>query len=228
MKVTALETRDLLIKNCYNTEHENDVEKLTLEVPENYNNFNKKIVFITADGVFWDVIENNEYYITKAISKYKEVKFYIWLTHENEDFRSKTKSITFFENVDASDEITPEEISGVNTVVNILDEEIQKVDNLNITATKVGTTTTITITNKNDTTTSVQIKDGEKGETGENGEDGYTPIKGVDYWTQQDKNEIVSEATTATTEALQTSLNAKVNKTSFVYNSETETLTITI
>ena len=33
-------------------------------------------------------------------------------------------------------------------------------------------------------------KDGEKGE---NGADGYTPVRGVDYWTEEDKSKIVSE-----------------------------------
>lgn len=28
--------------------------------------------------------------------------------------------------------------------------------------------------------------------TGEKGDDGYTPVKGTDYWTDEDKNEIVS------------------------------------
>ena len=30
-----------------------------------------------------------------------------------------------------------------------------------------------------------------KGEPGEDGQDGYTPIKGTDYYTEEDKNEIV-------------------------------------
>lgn len=34
---------------------------------------------------------------------------------------------------------------------------------------------------------------GEQGPPGEKGEDGYTPVKGVDYWTESDKKEIVSE-----------------------------------
>ncbi|MBQ4637482.1 MAG: collagen-like protein [Clostridia bacterium] len=34
---------------------------------------------------------------------------------------------------------------------------------------------------------------GEKGEQGERGEPGYTPIKGTDYWTQNDKDEIVED-----------------------------------
>lgn len=33
---------------------------------------------------------------------------------------------------------------------------------------------------------------GEKGKDGQNGQDGYTPIKGTDYWTNEDKKEIES------------------------------------
>lgn len=34
---------------------------------------------------------------------------------------------------------------------------------------------------------------GEKGDTGENGADGATPVRGTDYWTESDKNAILSE-----------------------------------
>ena len=36
---------------------------------------------------------------------------------------------------------------------------------------------------------------GERGETGPAGKDGKTPVKGVDYWTAEDKSEILSEST---------------------------------
>ena len=36
---------------------------------------------------------------------------------------------------------------------------------------------------------------GEKGETGAAGADGYTPVKGTDYWTAEDKQEMVDELT---------------------------------
>ena len=34
---------------------------------------------------------------------------------------------------------------------------------------------------------------GEKGDKGDPGEDGYSPIKGVDYWTEDDKSEIIED-----------------------------------
>ena len=65
--------RKLLLTNARNTQNENRAETITLIVPEEYESFNKKIVFITPDGNVWDVITNNEYKITNAITKYKEV-----------------------------------------------------------------------------------------------------------------------------------------------------------
>lgn len=165
MKILAKQNRELIMINAQNTQNENDAEKIILKVPEQYEDFNKKIVFVTPDGIVWDLIVNNEYLIPKAITKYEEVDFYIWLTKDNVDFRTQTKKLKFYKNEDASEEITPEEISGVNTVINLLEEEITKVEHIDITATKVEKTATISITNKEGETTNVEI------------EDGYTPIK---------------------------------------------------
>ena len=130
MKILAKQNRELIMINAQNTQNENDAEKIILKVPEQYEDFNKKIVFVTPDGNVWDIITNNEYLIKKAITKYKQVDFYIWLTKGDVDFRSQTKTLKFYHNVDASDEITDEEIGKVNTVVNLLEEEITKVENL--------------------------------------------------------------------------------------------------
>ena len=165
MKILAKQNRTLIMINAQNTQNENEAEKILLQVPEQYEDFNKKIVFITKDGIVWDLLVNNEYLIPKAITKYQEVQFYIWLTKDDVDFRSKTYPLNLYPNEDASDEITPEEIGGVNTVINLLEEEITKVEHIDITATKVEKTATISITNKEGETTNVEI------------EDGYTPIK---------------------------------------------------
>lgn len=188
MKLFAKQNRELIMINAQNTQNENDAEKIILQVPEQYEDFNKKIVFVTPDGNVWDIITNNEYLIPKAITKYKQVDFYIWLTKGDVDFRSQTKTLKFYHNVDASGEITPEEISGVNTVVNLLEEEITKVENLesqvdgkleevdtaienihtaiqetenlDLDAEKVGQTTTVTLTKKDGTVKTIHIDDG--------------------------------------------------------------------
>ena len=188
MKISAKQNRELIMINPQNTQNENEAEKIILQVPEQYEDFNKKIVFITPDGNVWDVITNNEYLINKAITKYEQVDFYIWLTKGDVDFRSITKTLKFYHNEDASDEITPEEISGVNTVVNLLEEEISKVENIDITATKVGTVTTISITNKEGEIRTVEIHDGEKGEQGIQGLKGDKGDKG-EQGIQGDKGE---------------------------------------
>ena len=188
MKILAKQNRELIMINARNTQNENDAEKIILQVPEQYEDFNKKIVFITPDGNVWDIITNNEYLIKRAITKYKQVDFYIWLTKGDVDFRSQTKTLKFYHNVDASDEITDEEIGRVNTVVNLLEEEITKVENLesqidgkleevdtaidnihtaiqetenlDLDAEKEGQTTTVTLTKKDGTTKTVHIDDG--------------------------------------------------------------------
>lgn len=45
---------------------------------------------------------------------------------------------------------------------------------------------------------SLKGEKGDKGERGERGEPGYTPQRGVDYWTSEDKREIIDEVNDAT------------------------------
>lgn len=167
MKVIAKQNRDLVMINAQNTQNENDAEKILLQVPEKYEDFNKKIVFVTPDGIVWDLIVNDEYLIKKAITKYNQVDFYIWLTKGDVDFRTETKTLRFYHNEDASDEITPEEMGGVNTVINLLEEEIDKVDvlitqvdNMDLDANKFDKVTTIDITKKDGTSKTVTLEDG--------------------------------------------------------------------
>ncbi len=195
MKILAKQNRNLVLINTQNTQNENEAEKILLQVPEQYEDFNKKIVFNTKDGNIWDIIVNNEYLIPKAITQYEQVDFYIWLTKGDVDFRSKTYTLNLYPNIDASEEITPEEIGGVNTIVNLLEAEITKVENIDITTEKVGDTATITITDKDGQSTSVEISDGEKGDKGNTGEPGYTPRKGIDYYTEAEKNELEIDIT---------------------------------
>ena len=129
MKVIAKQNRKLVMINAQNTQNENDAEKIILQVPEKYEDFVKKIAFITPDGVKWDVIENNEYLITKAITKYEQVQFYIWLTKDNVDFRTEEQTLKFNVNHEVEGEVTPEEKTDMERVISILDSEIIKVNN---------------------------------------------------------------------------------------------------
>ena len=130
MEINVFEDRKVKIKGIEGTQNENNIQQLEINVPEEYKEFNKKIVFITKDGIVWDFIEENTYTIRKNISKYRYVSFYIWLTKDDNDFRSETNILNFNSNKDASNEISEEEQGAVNKVINLLEEEITKVTEL--------------------------------------------------------------------------------------------------
>lgn len=80
------------------TQNENNITNLTFDIPEKYKDYEKKIVFITDDGNFWDYILDDKYIVKNNITIYNEVKAYVWLTYENDDFRSKEFTLKFYEN----------------------------------------------------------------------------------------------------------------------------------
>ena len=54
-------------------------------------------------------------------------------------------------------------------------------------------------------------KDGKDGKDGINGQDGYTPVRGTDYWTSSDKEEVEAEATASVLASIQTTLDGKAS-----------------
>lgn len=172
MKIKVHESRELELIEKQGTQNENDVELLELEVPEKYENWNKKIVFVPTDNdPVWDLFVDNKYSFRNNITHYDKIDFYIWLTHEDKDFRSMTRTLFLNENVDASNEITPEEQGAVNTILQELDEALEEtnilkeeVNNLDVDADGE----ILTITKKDGATKEVNIK-GEKGDTGDTG-----------------------------------------------------------
>lgn len=131
MKITLYKDRSLVIDKLYGTMNENNVTELEIIVPKEYENYNKKIVFLHNDEVIgWDLIENNKYTLKKSITKYEKVEFYLWLTNGEDDFRSATRQITFYENKDANNEITEEELNGINKLLDEVEELKEKVDNI--------------------------------------------------------------------------------------------------
>lgn len=178
MKITVKENREIIMINAKNTQNENDVEVLQLSIPEKYNDFNKKIVFITPDGVVWDLISGDTYTLKRAITQYERVDFYIWLTKGEQDFRSVERTLILNKNHRVDGEVTPAEETEMERVISILEGEITKVDNLNIDANKIGNTTTVTITDKDGNEKSVEILDGKDGKDGKDGDgrDGFSPI----------------------------------------------------
>lgn len=134
MNITILDNRDVLINSSDNlgTQNENNASVLNFSFPESLVNANKKIVFITDDGNYWDLITNNSYKITNAVTKYKNVSAYVWLvdTENDIDFRSKIWNINFNLNREPDDVVpTEEEISGFDTMITQLNAGLTELQN---------------------------------------------------------------------------------------------------
>lgn len=194
MKIRVHKDRTLEIIDQASTQNENEVEVIDFEFPTEYNNWSKNIVFlIDEEEPQWDIIQDNQYILPKAITQYSQVGIYIWLINGEQDFRTETKTIYFNENKDASGQVQPKELEPINKILAEVNAALLEVDNVDINVNKSGTVTTVTISKKDGTEKSVQILDGQEGKQGEKGEPGYTPQKGIDYWTNQDKQEILNE-----------------------------------
>ena len=109
---------------------------------------------------------------------------------------------------------------GLNELENGLEKintAVEEANNLNIEINKEDSTTTVTLTKKDGTTEETTIEDGADFEydwqgtslgvktseeqdyqyvdlKGNTGEAGYTPRRGIDYWTEQDQEQVVNEA----------------------------------
>lgn len=133
MNITILDNRDVIINSSDNlgTQNENNASIINFSFPESLMNANKKIVFITDDGNYWDLITNNSYKITNAVSKYKNVSVYVWLVDEQNDidFRSKIWNVSFNKNEEPDDIVpTEEEISGFDTMITQLNQGLEELD----------------------------------------------------------------------------------------------------
>ena len=229
--ITVYENRYVSVKNIYGTQNENNVTELEIEVPQEYENWNKRIVFITPDGNKWDLINGNIYKLKNNITKYQEVYCYIWLTKNSEseeesidDFRSETFRLFFNKNEQADDTVPSEEqLDGFNTLITELNLALEEVKNIKSDVEKLKEEATQTIEDLN-----TKVENGEfdgatftpsvdeegniswtndkglqnpatqniKGDRGEQripGQDGYTPQRGIDYYTTEDKEQFKTE-----------------------------------
>lgn len=135
MNIKVFQNRKIEKDYFYNegTQNENNSTVLTFEVPLGYEDFSKRIVFMTEDGNFWDYIPENKYEIKNNITKYGKVEAYLWLTKDDQDFRSQNFELNFYENENADDLVpTEEEIDGFKTLVAELDLKIAEVEALKV------------------------------------------------------------------------------------------------
>lgn len=175
MEIIVKENRELIIKNPESTQNENDVQTIYLTVPEQYEDFDKKIAFVTEDGVKWGIVLDNIYNLERSITKFENVSIFVWLTKGEQDFRSAEEPLHFNKNHKVDGEITPEERSSMEEAIAVLESEISKVEHMDIDAIKEENIATITITDKFGNQKVVYISDGEDGIDGVDGENGFSP-----------------------------------------------------
>lgn len=115
------------------SQNENRVTTVSFEVPEDYSDFTKRIVFITKDGNYFDEIVNDEYVLKNNITKYKKLAAFVWLinTTTHQDFRSEVFPLEFNYNENFSDSVPSEqEISQIEILFERLEDLIEEVESL--------------------------------------------------------------------------------------------------
>ena len=181
MQVKILENRNVVVeKNNAGTMNENAVTTLEFVFPSAYEDFDKKIVFVTKDGVLSDVIDDDTYTIKRSVIKYSKVYCYVsFFNDDDENFRSKEFLLKFYHNDEEDDELTEEETSVIDTLITTLNAQIQTAEDLveeiqsqlesgeigngieNIEKTSSdGLVDTYTITFTDGTTTTFEVKNG--------------------------------------------------------------------
>ena len=183
--------------------------KEQVEYDESWNELSIEVIMIKENeekGTSIAVI-NNEFYIDKKLNGKYWIGF-IGYTIENNikiyQISTKLKMLHFLKgageiDVTNSQEVpTPSEweiyLAQVQEFIDNGNEIINQANNLDVDLEG----TILTITDKEGTETSVDTK----GEKGEDGQDGHTPVKGEDYFTEQDKTEMETDVITDITPIL--------------------------
>jgi frataxin-like iron-binding protein CyaY len=183
-----------------------------VEYDEAWNNLSKEAILIkTGENTGKSIaVVNNKIFIDQDVKGSYSIGF-IGYTIENNvkvyQISTKLKTIFFakgageIEVSNSSEVPTPSEweiyLAQVQEFIDNGNEIINQANNLDVDLEG----NILTITKKDGTEESVNTK-GEKGDDGQDGQDGYTPIKGTDYWTVQDKSEMENDVITDITPIL--------------------------
>lgn len=163
-------------------EEENRAEKLIFDIPEELSEYSKKICFSTQDGNTEDIFEGNEYILTNAITKYKNVEIYLKFIKKLEDnkievLKTSILQLNFGESFESSEEVAEEKVEIIDKLILDVKELINQVDILNIDVERQEDGVKVTLTKKDGTKVETLVQDGEQGIQGEKGED--AKINGV-------------------------------------------------
>ncbi len=163
-------------------EEENRAERLVFDIPEELYEYSPKICFSTQDGNTEDVLEKNEYILTNAITKYKNVEIYLKFIKKLEDnkievLKTSILQLNFGESFESSEEVAEEKVEIIDKLILDVKELINQVDILNIDVERQEDGVKVTLTKKDGTKVETLVQDGEQGIQGEKGEN--AKINGV-------------------------------------------------
>lgn len=157
---------------------ENRAEKLEFEIPDNLNDYAKKINFDLGTEKVSDILnQDNTYILKNNITQYKQVSFYLEFIKEidnntTEILKTEVKTIEFGDSFDVNTEITEEEISIIDTLIAQTNSAINRANAISQDLeNKVATDYYRGATGE-------QGPKGDKGATGETGPQGEQGIQG--------------------------------------------------
>lgn len=119
MKIKISQNRTVERYGTEGTEQENKVVIMEFEFPEEIQDYIKYIEFeIDDNNKVFDLIQNDKYILTSAITKYQEVKAQVVAKKDNDVWKSKMFELKFNKSINADHEIEDEEeIDILNTVI---------------------------------------------------------------------------------------------------------------
>lgn len=129
MKFKIIKNRKLIEDTKFaGYQKENRAVKLEFEIPEELEEYSKKINFSTEDGNFFDTLDSTEYTLKNNVTKYDKVNFYLEFTKlADEDkfevVKTSIFTLEFKDSFDTDEEIEEEDIK-------ILDKILVRLDNL--------------------------------------------------------------------------------------------------
>ncbi len=136
------------------------------------------------------------------------------------------KSATFKVRIEESMHATEAQpgIARPDWVDDIIDKVVISDMEQTVTSTESGGINVFTLTLTNGESADFEVRNGAKGDKGDTGEkgdkgdkgaDGYTPQRGVDYWTEEDKTETITAVLEEAESSMDTKLESYVNKSDF-------------
>lgn len=188
----------LAVKGTAGTQNENIATSLEFNVPERFLELPKTICFFKEDEtpIGKEEFVGNSYLLKKSITKYQKVLFCLKFIENDLEWITELKPLVFNKNLDTDSDITEEDVNFIKTIVNILENEIKKVERLNVTSQETEDGVEITFTDKEGQQKVELVKNGKDGKNAEvNGYNTIEIIAGENVEIKQDENKLEISAT---------------------------------